>query len=136
MRPVAPVLALLLLASPVLAQKATLKIVSPTKGATVTSPVKIEVVAKGFTLVEASTPLAEGAGHVHFFIDTKPSAVKVGTMIPLDSAAKYVHAGKAPLDSRELTLAPGKHTIWVVAANSGHLALARPKPAKVTFTVK
>ena len=112
-----------------------LKIVSPKKGAKVASPVTIIATAKDFKLVPATTPLADGEGHLHFFIDVPASNVKPGAMIPMDSTARYVHAGKEPFDRRELTLAPGKHTITVVAANSGHQRLATVKPVRVTFTV-
>jgi hypothetical protein len=106
-------------------------------GAEVQGPkVRFEVEVTNFTLVDAGTPLAPGEGHLHFFIDTPPDAVPEGQLIPLDSAAKYVHAGKPPYTSRELELAPGEHTIWVVAANSGHLALREPAPAKVTVRVR
>lgn len=112
-----------------------LKIVSPKKGTKVASPVPVVVTVKEFKLVAAGTPLADGEGHLHFFIDVPASNVKPGALIPLDSLTRYVHAGKEPFDRRELTLAPGKHTITVVAANSGHLRLANVKPVSVTFTV-
>ncbi len=114
-----------------------IRITSPANGATVSGPtVRIEATVTGLTLVAAGSPLAAGEGHLHFFIDTPPDAVPEGKLIPLDSASKYVHAGKPPFTSRDLPLAPGPHTIWVVAANSGHLALRTPAPAKVTFTVQ
>ncbi len=112
-----------------------LKVLSPKKRAAVASPVTVIVAVERFKLVAAGTPLADGEGHLHFFIDVPASNVKPGAMIPLDSLARYVHAGKEPFDRRDLTLTPGKHTITVVAANSGHLRLAGVKPAKVTFTV-
>ncbi len=114
----------------------TLRILAPAEGSTVTSPVKVQVAVDGFGLVAATTPIAEGAGHLHFFIDTPPDAVPEGQMIPLDSATKYIHAGKEPLTERELTLSPGEHVIWVVAANSGHLALRTPAPVKLTLKVQ
>jgi hypothetical protein len=115
----------------------TITITAPAANATVTGPkVKVEASVAGWTLVESSTPIAAEQGHLHFFIDTPPDAVPEGKMIPADSLTKYVHAGKAPLTNRELTLAPGVHTIWVVAANSAHIALRKPAPVKVTFTVK
>lgn len=114
----------------------TLRVIAPAEGSVVTSPVKVQVAVDGFGLVAATTPIAEGSGHLHFFIDTPPDAVPEGQMIPLDSATKYVHAGKEPFTERELTLAPGEHVIWVVAANSGHLALRTPAPVKLTLKVQ
>lgn len=119
------------------ARGGSLRVVSPKKRATVAGPkVMIEVRVKGLRLVDAGTPLKPGEGHLHFFIDVPASNVKVGAMIPLDTTSRYVHAGKEPYDRREIELAPGRHTITVVAANSGHLRLAQPKPVSVTFTVK
>jgi hypothetical protein len=114
----------------------TIRVISPAEGSAVTSPVKVQVAVDGFGLVAATTPVAEGSGHLHFFIDTPPEAVPEGQMIPLDSATKYVHAGKEPFTERDLTLAPGEHTIWIVAANSGHLALRTPAPVKLTVKVQ
>ncbi len=111
------------------------KITSPAKGAKVTSPVTVIASVEEFKLVAAGTPLAEGEGHLHFFIDVPASNVKPGKMIPLDTTARYVHLGKEPFDRRDLTLAPGKHTITVVAANSGHERIKGVPPYSVTFTV-
>ncbi len=119
------------------AQGAAITITSPANGATVSGPsVKIEATVSGLKLVPAGSPLADGEGHLHFFIDTPPDAVPEGKLIPLDSASKYVHAGKMPFTTRDIPLAPGPHVVWVVAANSGHLALRTPAPVKVAFTVK
>ena len=115
----------------------SLSIVTPAKGAIMTGPkVLVHVQVTGFPLVAAGTALKAGEGHLHFFIDVPARNVKIGALIPLDSTARYVHAGKEPFDRRELELAPGKHTITVVAANSAHLRLAEPRPVSVSFVVK
>ena len=115
---------------------AKLKVVSPKKNVRVAGPkVLVKVEVTGLALVAAGTPLKDGEGHLHFFIDVPASNVKVGALIPLDSTSRYVHAGKPPFDEREIELAPGRHTITVVAANSAHLRLAEPKPVSVRFTV-
>ncbi len=111
------------------------KISSPKKGAKVASPVTVIAAVEEFKLVAAGTPVAEGEGHLHFFIDVPASNVKPGAAIPLDTTTRYLHLGKEPFDRRDLTLAPGKHTITVVAANSGHQRLKDVKPHSVTFTV-
>jgi hypothetical protein len=115
----------------------SLTIVAPASGATVTGPkVKVEADAKNWNLVAAAGSAATpGEGHLHFFIDVPASSVAAGQAIPAGDP-KYVHAGAAPLTSRELELSPGQHTITVVAANSAHIALASPVPQSVTFTVK
>ena len=111
------------------------KISSPKKKANVKSPVTVIAQVEEFKLVPAGTMLAEGEGHLHFFIDVPADNVKPGAMIPLDTLARYVHLGKEPFDRRDLTLAPGKHTITVVAANSAHQRIAGIKPHSVTFRV-
>lgn len=117
--------------------KPKLAFVSPKAGATVAGPkVLVKVTVTGWKLVAAGSPLADGEGHLHFFIDVPASSVKVGELIPLDQPTKYVHAGKEPFDSRELELAPGKHTITAVMANSAHLRAGGVPAASVTFTVK
>ena len=109
--------------------RATLRVVSPKRNARVAGPtVLVQVRVKGLELVAAGTPLKEVEGHLHFFIDVPASNVKVNGMIPLDSAARYVHAGKPPFDEREIGLTPGRHTITVVAANSAHMRIAQPAP--------
>jgi hypothetical protein len=115
----------------------SLTIVAPASGATVTGPkVKVDVEAKDWKLVAAAgSAVTSGEGHLHFFIDVPASSVVVGQAIPTGDA-KYVHAGAAPLTSRELDLSPGQHTITVVAGNSAHIALASPAPQSVTFTVE
>lgn len=115
---------------------ATLKILAPKKHTNVVGPkVLVQVGVKELALVLAGSPLKDGEGHLHFFIDVPATHVRVGALIPLDSTTRYVHAGKPPFDQREIELAPGKHTITVVAANSAHLRLAEPKPVSVTFMV-
>ena len=132
--------ALLLMVGPVnatgLYRGAHVKISSPKKGAKVSSPVTVIATVDDFKLVAAGTPLAEGEGHLHFFIDVPASNVPAGAMIPLDTTTRYMHLGKEPFDRRDITLTPGKHTITVVAANSGHVRIKDIKPFSVTFTVK
>ena len=73
---------------------------------------------------------------MHFFIDAPASSVPVGQAVPLDQPGSYVHAGKAPFTSREIELAPGKHTITVVMADAAHVVVAEPEPVSVTVLVE
>ena len=116
----------------------SITIISPADGATVKGPkVKIDVAVANWQLAPAGSPAAEGSGHLHFFIDTPASAVPIGQAIPpTDTNPAYIHAGKDPLNSRELTLSPGKHTITVVMGNTGHVALDTPAPKSITVTVE
>ena len=113
-------------------------IVSPKDGATVKGPtVPVEVAVTNWTLVPAGAPVAEGEGHLHFFIDVPASSVAVGKAIPATAGnAAYVHLGKDPLTHHDLTLTPGKHTITVVMGNANHIALDHPAPQQITITVE
>ena len=116
----------------------SITITSPADGATVKGPkVKVDVAVSNWQLAPAGSPAAEGSGHLHFFIDTSASAVPIGQAIPpTDANPAYIHAGKDPLTSRELTLSPGKHTITVVMGNTGHVALDTPAPKSITVIVE
>jgi hypothetical protein len=116
----------------------TLKIVSPADGATVKGPqVKVEASVQGFKLVPAGSAVANGEGHLHFFVDVPSSTVAVGQAIPpTESNHAIVHAGKEPLTSRELELSPGTHTITVVVGDSSHVALGTPAPQSITVHVE
>jgi uncharacterized protein DUF4399 len=115
-----------------------LKIMSPADGATVKGPkVNVEVAVTNWKLAPAGTTVADGEGHLHFFIDAPASAVPAGQTIPqTDANPAYIHAGKEPLTSRELTLSPGKHTITVVMGNATHVALNTPAPQSITVNVE
>jgi hypothetical protein len=115
-----------------------LRIVSPTDGATVKGPkVKVEVAVTDWQLAPAGGALTESQGHLHFFIDTPASSVPAGQPIPpTDANPGYMHAGKEPLSSRELSLNPGKHTITVVMGNAAHVALSSPAPQTITINVE
>jgi Domain of unknown function (DUF4399) len=95
----------------------------------------IQVAVKNWRLVNANQDVHDGEGHIHFFIDTPADSVPVGTVIPTDKPAQYVHVGKPPLATRTLELTPGVHTVTVVMGNSHHEALDKPAPVSVTFAV-
>ena len=116
----------------------TLKILGPADGATVTGPkVKVEAAVTGWKLVPAGATVADGEGHLHFFIDVPATAVAVGQPIPATAAnPAFIHGGAEPLTSRELTLGTGTHTITVVMGNSSHLALSSPAPQTITIHVQ
>ena len=128
----------LLLAACNISPPPSIRIVSPTDGATVKGPkVKVEVAVQNWTLMAAGSPATDATGHLHFFVDTPASAVPVGQAIPpTDANAAYIHAGKDPLSSRELELSPGRHTITVVMGNTGHVALDNPAPKSITINVE
>src|SRR5437870_624011 len=82
---------------------------TPANGATVTgAKVQIVLDIKNLTTVDAGSPVKDGEGHAHVFVDRDP--VAAGQPIPTDQS-NIVHFGKAPYDTRSIDLQPGKHTL-------------------------
>lgn len=111
---------------------------APADGATVKGPkVKVDVAVSNWKLAPAGGTVANGEGHLHFFVDLPASSIAPGQPIPATTEnPAYIHAGKEPLDSRELELAPGKHTITVVMGDAAHAALSAPAPQSITINVE
>lgn len=88
------------------------EIVFPDDGATVSSPVALEVSVSGADIGRPSA----GLNHIHVAVD--------------DGKAKSIYE-KGPIS---LDLEPGEHTVMVEIAGPNHRALLPPK--HVTFTVE
>lgn len=100
-------------------------------GATVTSPLKIEMVAEGIR-VDTAGPVIAGVGHHHILVDAGDS-VETGRVIPMDSA--HIHFGKGQT-STELNLSPGRHRITLQFADGLHRSYGSRLTAAVTVLVK
>ena len=109
---------------------ATVFIVSPKDGETVTSPVKVVFGISGMALAPAGEK-NDTAGHHHLLIDT--DLANPGVPVPADE--KHVHFGKAQTEA-EVALAPGTHTLQLVLGDYLHIpfdpVIASPK---ITVTV-
>ncbi len=111
---------------------ASVYIISPKNGDTISGPVRVQFGLKGMGIAPAGTAM-EGTGHHHLVIDK--------TLPPLDAYLppddpQVRHFGKGQTEV-ELKLAPGTHTLQLVFGDQDH----KPhKPAlvseKVTITVK
>ncbi|CAN5814606.1 hypothetical protein BH23ACT12_BH23ACT12_02810 [soil metagenome] len=110
-------------------ESASVAFTSPEDGASVGSPVKIEMEAEGLTLEPASEGINENAGHLHVMIDT--DCVPQGEVIPADDA--HVHYGMAQTEA-ELNLEPGEHELCLQAADGAHVAL--PITSTISITVE
>ena len=108
---------------------ASVQIVAPAEGDTVTSPVTLEVSASGVEIAAASDAV-EGAAHFHVFVDQDASAE--GEVMPQDTEGIF-HFGTETYD---LELEPGEHTVTVVLGDNSHVRLADVLEATVTFTVQ
>jgi len=76
----------------------------------------------------------DNTGHHHLLVDTDLSELSLDA--PLPATDKILHFGKGQTET-SLNLAPGKHTLEIVFADSMHLSF---NPAlhseKITITVK
>jgi hypothetical protein len=97
---------------------ASVRIVSPADGATVTSPVKVTMAATGFA-IEPAGPPRPGAGHFHLMVDV--DCLAPGAPIPVGTDG-YNHFGKAQTEA-ELVLPAGTHKLCLQAGDGTHLAL-------------
>lgn len=100
--------------------------------ATVTSgqPVTISVKVEGLSLVKANGDTSGRSGHLHLFVDKQPTPP--GQPIPSGDPT-IIHTAETTVTLPNL--APGEHTIWVVAGDGTHKPLEPPVMDKVTLTV-
>lgn len=107
---------------------ASVEIVAPEGGATVSSPVTLEVSASGIEIAAASAAV-EGAAHFHAFVDQE--AVAEGEAVPTGTEGVFHFV----TETYDLELEPGEHTVTVVLGDNSHLRLAGAE-ATVAFTVE
>lgn len=96
----------------------TIEIVSPEDGATVTSPVLIEVETENFSLGPAGTT-RDGEGHFHVIVDE--GCITPGLVIPENKVV--AHAGNGA-SSRLVELEPGRHELCVQISDGFHVAVS------------
>jgi hypothetical protein len=111
---------------------ASLYIVSPKDGETVTSPLTVVFGLSGMGVAPAGVQF-ENTGHHHLLIDTDLPA---DLALPLPADEKHVHFGKGQTEAA-VTLTPGTHTLQLVLGDHLHIpfdpVVSSPK---VTVTVK
>jgi hypothetical protein len=104
---------------------ASVFIVSPKEGETVTTPVKVVFGISGMGLAPAGEK-NDNAGHHHLLVDT--DLANPGLPVPTDD--KHLHFGKAQTEA-EVALAPGTHTLQLVLGDYLHIpfdpVIASPK---------
>lgn len=89
--------------------------ITPSDGATVSNPFRVEFGIAQMSVVKAGE-MATAAGHHHLLIDT--GIPNLGEPVPADS--RHIHFGDAST-STELTLEPGKHTLQLLFADYRHI---------------
>ncbi|MEA2686384.1 MAG: hypothetical protein QOE93_1579 [Actinomycetota bacterium] len=92
-------------------------------------PVFLTVKVDGLTVVKADGDVSGTTGHLHVFVDRDPTAA--GQPIPVE--AGIIHTAETTIPVADL--APGAHTLWVVAGDGLHNPLAPRVMDKVTVTV-
>ena len=101
------------------------------QGATVKSPVKIEMGVMGLK-VDTAGPVVASSGHHHLMIDG-PDSLAAGTVVPKDSV--NIHFGKGQTET-EINLTPGKHKLTLQFADGAHRSYGSKMASTITVTVK
>jgi hypothetical protein len=112
---------------------ASVYIISPKDGDTVTSPFKVQFGLTGMGVAPAGID-KPNTGHHHLLIDTTLSPEELKQPIPSD--AKHLHFGGGQTETM-LTLPPGRHTLQLVLGDWTHIPFNPPIISPViTVTVK
>ncbi len=110
----------------------TLSILSPEDGATVTSPVTLDVAVAGGVLVEAAADMVPGAIHYFASVDGTQADLARGTIIARGEEQAGIYQWAA--SSVALDLLPGEHTVVVGLTDNDDRIIG--VEAEVTFTVE
>jgi hypothetical protein len=111
---------------------ATVKIVAPANGATVSGPVTVILQATGVEIVPATVE-RPGTGHHHLFVDH--DLTPADDTIPR-GVTGILHLGRGQTEFVLDSLAPGPHRVIAVVANWKHVPLKPLVVDTVRFTVK
>ncbi len=93
-------------------------------------PVAVNVKVEGLTIVKADGDTSGRTGHLHVFVDREP--MPGGQAIPVE--AGIIHSAETNIDVA--SLAPGEHTLWVVAGDGAHVPLNPRVMDKLTVTAR
>jgi hypothetical protein len=110
---------------------ATVFIITPGDGATVSSPVDVKFGISGMSVAPAGQ-YAPNSGHHHLLIDTELEDPKA----PVPADAQHIHYGKGQTEA-SIELEPGQHTLQLVLGDGNHVPHQPPILSKVvTITVE
>ncbi len=105
--------------------------ITPSDGATVSSPVSIEFGIEGMAVVKAGD-MRPQSGHHHLLIDTGLPDLD----LPIPADAKHVHFGDGS-SSTVTDLDPGQHTLQLLLGDHLHIPHDSPVVSEViTITVE
>ena len=110
---------------------ASVYIISPAAGATVSSPVRVVFGLRGMGVAPAGTDKAN-TGHHHLIIDTDLPADNA----PVPADAQHVHFGGGQTEVT-VELSPGQHSLQLLLGDMNHVPHDPPVYSdKITITVK
>jgi len=113
------------------ADDASVYIISPADGDTVSSPLRVVFGLRGMGVAPAGTDKAN-TGHHHLIIDTDLPAANA----PVPADAKHIHFGGGQTEV-EVELTPGTHTLQLLLGDQNHIPHNPPVYSeKITITVK
>lgn len=115
-----------------LAGTQAIAISEPANGATVSSPVKICMVAHGVTVEPAKRGVNEGNGHHHILVDSDlPTDLSKG----IGKDAQHLHMGDGST-CKEVKLNAGIHVIRALFARGNHVPYSPAITATIILNVK
>jgi hypothetical protein len=100
-------------------------------GQTVSSPVKVEMVAKNIA-VDSAGKIRPASGHFHLLVDAGDSTAS-GVVVPKDST--HLHFGMAQKET-SVKLTPGKHRLAIQFADGIHRSYGSKLASAITVDVK
>ncbi len=113
---------------------ASVEIVEPAAGATVTSPVKFVLKATGIEIAPAADE-REGVGHFHLFVD-KDLTAAADTMPRGVTGIIHMGNGKSEFTDSTKSIKAGHHRVILVVGDHHHTALTPLHTDTVEFDVK
>ncbi len=118
--------------STALAGTRAIAISKPANGVTVTSPVKVCMVAHGVTVEPAKNGVNDGKGHHHILVGTDlPGDLSK----PIGKDAQHLHMGDGSI-CKDVKLDAGIHVIRALFAKGNHVPYNPPITATVIVNVK
>lgn len=96
--------------------------ITPTDGATVTSPVQVIFGLTGMGVAPAGVGM-DGTGHHHLLIDIDPSELDMSGALPADDHVKHFGGGQT---ETTIELEPGEHTLYLLLGDENHIPFDPP----------
>jgi len=112
---------------------ASVQILSPAEGDTVTLPFTMTLGATGVEVIAANGLREEGKGHHHLVVDGDAPSTD---SLPLAPAPIVIHMGTGATERVFDSLSPGPHRVIAIFAAGDHVPFTTVTRDTVTFVVK